>query len=207
MKTFIKTFAICIIITFAFTLICNTLVNVNTSGKTYDDINAVPQNKCGIFLATPPVTPQGAHNFFFDNGIDAAVELYNADKIDYIIASGGNIWCDEPAAIRDSLMHRGIPEEHIILDYEGSHTINAIVKAQKVYGLNSVTLISQKGHNERGVYLAKHYDIDAVGYNAEPAHHRSCRLKANVREFFARSKMILDIIFLATPTFGAPSDR
>jgi SanA protein len=210
--TTIKSFAIFIIITFAFTVICNTLVNVNAKGRLYDDVNAVPQNKCGLFLATSPITPQGAHNYFFDNRINATVELFNAGKIEYIIASGGDytqtqtIGCDEPAAIRDSLISRGIPDDRIILDYEGLRTNNSIAKAKKVYGLNSVTLISQKGHNKRGVYLAKYYDIDAVGYNAAPSHLRWPRLKNNVREFFARSKMILELLFCSDPTFGAPSE-
>ena len=60
-------------------------------------------------LATSPITPAGVHNYYFDNRIKAADELYRARQVDYIIASGGdysrtqNNGCDEPKAILDSL--------------------------------------------------------------------------------------------------------
>ena len=181
----------------------------NASGRTYDDVDSTPHNKYGLLLATSPITPGGAHNFYFDNRIKAAEELYKAGKIDYIIASGGDYTkehkngCDEPAAIRDSLVVRGIPADRIILDYEGLRTINSIVKAKAVYGLDSVTLISQKYHNERAVYLADHYGLHAIGYNAEPSPIHRNRIKNTIREFFARVKLFIDLICRQTPRFDS----
>ena len=135
--------------------ICHCIIVWNASGKTYDNVEAIPHNKVGLLLATSPITPGGAHNFYFENRIKAADELYKAGKIDFIIASGGDYrqsqrnGCDEPGAIRDSLVARGIPENRIILDYEGTTTRNSIYKAKQIFELDSVTLISQKYHNER----------------------------------------------------------
>jgi SanA protein len=191
----------------AFTLVCNIMVIVNASGKTFDDVDNVPHREYGLLLATSPITPTGAHNFYFDNRIKATDELYKAGKIDYIIASGGDytntqeIGCDEPAAIRDSLMARGIPEERIILDYDGVRTVNSIVKAKEVYGVDSVLIISQKEHNQRAIYLAEQYGLNAVGYNALPSHIRHSRIKNNIRECFARVKMFLEILSESKPTF------
>ena len=181
--------------------LCYGLVTWNASGRTYDDVNEIPYNKYALLLATSPITPGGAHNFYFDNRINAADELYKAGKFDYIIASGGDytkdhkFGCDEPAAIRDSLVARGIPEDRIILDYDGTRTLNSIIKAKQGYKLDSVTLISQKYHNERAIYLSDKYDIYAIGYNAAPSHIRRNRIKNTVREIFARPKMFIDIIF------------
>jgi SanA protein len=66
-------------------------VIVNASGKTFDDVDNVPHREYGLLLATSPITPTGAHNFYFDNRIKATDELYKAGKVDYIIASGGDI--------------------------------------------------------------------------------------------------------------------
>ena len=99
--------------------ICHCIIVWNASGKTYDNVEAIPHNKVGLLLATSPITPGGAHNFYFENRIKAADELYKAGKIDFIIASGGDYrqsqrnGCDEPGAIRDSLVARGIPENRI----------------------------------------------------------------------------------------------
>ena len=150
-------------------------------------------------LATSPITPGGAHNFYFENRIKSTEELYKAGKVDYIIASGGNytkdhkFGCDEPQSLKDSLIVRGIPEDRIILDYDGTRTLNSIVKAKEIYGLDSVTLISQKYHNERAIYLADKNDLYAIGYNAKPSPIQRNRIKNTIREFFARPKMFIDL--------------
>ena len=180
---------------------CYGIVSWNASGRTYDDVKDIPHNKYALLLATSPITPGGSHNFYFDNRIKATDELYKAGKIDYIIATGGDytkdhkFGCDEPAAIRDSLVARGIPQDRIILDYDGTRTLNSIVNAKQVYKLDSVTLISQKYHNERAIYLSDKNGIFAIGYNAAPSHIHHSRIKNTAREIFARPKMFIDIIF------------
>lgn len=187
--------------------LCYGLVSWNASGRTYDTVEEIPHNKYGLLLATSPITTRGTHNFYFDNRLKATNELYKAGKIDYIIASGGDytkehkFGCDEPAAIRDSLIALGIPEERIILDYDGTRTLNSIIKAKEVYKLDSVTLISQKYHNERAIYLSDKNGIHAIGYNAAPSHIRMTRIKNTVREIFARPKMYMDFIQSETPEF------
>lgn len=74
----------------ALILVCHIMVVCNASGRTFDIVDAVPHNRVGMLLATSPVTPGGAHNFYFDNRIKSAVELYKAGKVDFIIASGGD---------------------------------------------------------------------------------------------------------------------
>lgn len=199
-KKIIKLFAIGTVCVLLVIIACHYIVVWKASGKTYDNVTDIPHHKVGLLLATSPITPGGAHNFYFDNRIKAADELYKAGKIDFIIASGGDYTqtqkngCDEPAAIRDSLVARGVPIERIILDYEGTRTLNSIAKAKQVYGLDSLMLISQKYHNERAIYLAEQYGIHAVSYNAEQSPIRRNRVKNTLREFFARTKMFLDIL-------------
>ena len=189
--------AVCVLLVI---VVCHCVVVWNASGKTYDKVEAVPHNKVGLLLANSPITPGGAHNYFYDNRIKAGEELYKAGKIDFIIASGGDYTqtqksgCDEPAAIRDSLLGRGIPLERIILDYEGTRTLNSIAKAKLVYEVDSVTLISQKFHNERAIYLATRYGLTAIGYNAKPSPILRNRIKNSLRELLARTKMFIDIL-------------
>ena len=181
------------------------IVSWNAFGRTYDDVNEIPYNKVGLLLATSPITPGGAHNFYFENRIKSAEELYKAGKIEYIIASGGDytnehkFGCDEPQSIKDSLAARGIPEDRIILDYDGTRTLNSIVKAKEIYGLDSVTLISQKYHNERAIYLADKIGSYAIEYNAEPSPIRRNRIKNTFREIFARPKMFIDLVVGTNP--------
>lgn len=193
-------------------LSCYLLVDWKTSGRTFDSVADVPQHEYGLLLGTSPVTRQGVHNFYFDNRIQSAIELYKAGKIKKIIASGGDYrvdesgrprkyGCDELRAMRDSLVKHGVPEQSIILDYDGTRTLNSIVKAKDVYGLDSCIIISQQYHNERAICLADHFGIKAVGYNAASSHVRKSRLKNQARELFARVKMYLDLAIDPKPVF------
>jgi hypothetical protein len=98
--------------------------------------------------------------------------------------------------MRDSLVARGIPARAIILDGKGFRTINSIVNANKEYGLNSFTIISQEFHNERAIYQAEHIGLDVKNiqaFNAKMPKSRRAYL-TTIREYFARVKMFLDLM-------------
>lgn len=111
-------------------------MSLNAGGRIFDNAQDVPAYEYGLLLGNSTITPQGAHNFNFDNRIKAAEELYKAGKMKKIIVSRGDyrtqqkFGCDEPSAMRDSLTARGIPADCIILDYDGTHTLNSIVKTK-----------------------------------------------------------------------------
>lgn len=191
---------------------CYLLVYINANGRTFDNVDDVPEHEYGLLLGTSPITPKGAHNFYFDNRIKAAVELYKAGKIKGIIVSGGNYrydnegnpiknGCNELEAMCDSLVNYGVPVDIITQDYDGTRTLNSIVKAKEVYGLDSCIVISQQYHNERAIYQADHYGLKAVGYNAAPSHIRQNRIKNQARELLARVKLFIDLLTQSKPKF------
>jgi SanA protein len=58
-------------------------------------------------------------------------------------------------------------------------------------------VISQEFHNQRALFIAAYYGIDAVAINAKdvPAKYS---LRTKVREYFARFKAVLDLYVLKT---------
>ena len=181
-------------------LICNQIVVNNAEGKVFSDIDSIKYNKVGLLLGT---TPQARidriTNYFFIYRIDAAEELYKAGKIEQILISGDENSLDgvnETECMRDSLLARGVPASAIILDGKGFRTIYSVINANKVYGLKSFTIISQKFHNERAIYLAEHLGLDVENiqaYNAKDPKSARAYL-TTIREYFARVKMFLDLI-------------
>lgn len=189
-------------------IICYMIVECNVSGKTYDSVTDIPHHEVGLLLGTSPRIPSnGVPNFYYINRIIATADLYKAGKIDKIIASGGDYSSrpsggyNELTAMRDSLVAHGIPDSVIILDYDGTRTLNSIAKAKEVYGVESITIISQEYHNERAIFLASQYGIDAIGYNAKPSHVKINRIKNEGREFLARVKLFIDMILGEKPKF------
>ncbi len=181
-------------------LICNQIVVNNAEGKVFSDIGSIKYNKVGLLLGTTPQARIGRiTNQFFIYRIDAAEQLYKAGKIDQILISGDENSLDgvnETECMRDSLMARGVPANAIILDGKGYRTIYSVININKVYGLKSFTIISQKFHNERAIYQAEHLGLDVENiqaYNAKDPKSRRAYL-TTIREYFARVKMFMDLI-------------
>lgn len=184
----------------ALILICNQIVVNNADGKVFSDIDSIKYNKLGLLLGT---TPQARFdritNNFFIYRIDAAEQLYKAGKIDQILISGDEHSLDgvnETECMMDSLVARGVPASAIFLDGKGYRTICSVINANKVYGLKSFTIISQKFHNERAIYQAEHLGLDVENiqaYNAKDPKSRRAYL-TTIREYFARVKMFMDLI-------------
>jgi len=183
-------------------LVCNLIVNRSVAGHTFEDIAAIPENKVGLVLGTSPTLSNGKSNYYFTYRMDAAAELYKAGKILYVLVSGDNHRAsyNEPEEMKKALMERGVPEGAIYLDYAGFRTLDSVIRAKKIFGQDRITIISQKFHNERAIYLASWYHIEAVGYNAKDVRIKA-GLKTKVREWFARVKVFMDLLFHKQPRF------
>ena len=185
-------------------VLCFCVVRWSVADIVFDNVDDIPQNRVALLLGTAPVTPYGLRNLYFDYRIDAAVELYKAGKVEYFLVSGDNHkkGYDEPQWMKDSLVARGVPAEIIHFDYAGFRTLDSVVRAKEVFGQKSITIVSQKFHNERAVYLAEHYGINAVGYNAQDVEWWPKKLEiAIVRESLARVKMYIDLLLGKKPKF------
>jgi len=175
-------------------------ISYKTSNLVYDDVNTIPKNKVGLVLGTGKYSANGTINLFYKFRIDAAVKLFNAGKIEYILVSGdnGRKDYDEPTDFKNDLISKGIPAHKIFLDYAGFRTLDSVVRAKEIFGQTEVTVISQKFHNQRAIYIANHFNIKAVGFNAkDPLSAR----KARAREYLARSKASFDLVFNVQPKF------
>ena len=136
-------------------VVCNRTIKKHTVSKLYTEVNTIPSNNVGLLLGTSPKLKSGNNNLYFDYRILATVELYKAGKIKYILISGDNRKEDynEPEEMKKALMQKGIPEKSIYLDYAGFRTLDSVVRAKEVFGQNRLTIISQRFHNKRAIYL------------------------------------------------------
>lgn len=199
-KIFLYAIGIILLMCIVVMMVCNQIVVNNAEGKVFSDIDSIKYNKVGLLLGTTPQARIGRiTNAFFTYRIDAAEQLYKAGKIDQILISGDENSLDgvnETECMRDSLMARGVPANAIILDGKGYRTIYSVININKVYGLKSFTIISQKFHNERAIYQAEHLGLDVENiqaYNAKDPKSRRAYL-TTIREYFARVKMFMDLI-------------
>ncbi len=167
----------------------------------YNEHSNIPTNNVGVVLGTSKYGRLGGVNPYFKHRMDAAYELYKHKKIKHILVSGDNHvdGYNEPQQMKDYLVSLGVKENHITMDYAGLRTFDSMIRAEKVFGQHSFTIISQQFHNERAVFIARTNGIEAIGYNAKSP-VLSKRMK--LREFLAKYKAVLDIYLLkTTPKF------
>jgi SanA protein len=204
-KTFIKLVKIFLsfIILSAFCIfLSNKLIEKNAAGKIYSETKNIPKNNVGLVLGTSKLLRNGNINLYYKYRLNAAIQLFKSNKIDFIIISGDNSSksYDEPTDFKNDLIKAGIPENKIFLDYAGFRTLDSVVRVKEIFGQNSVTIISQQFHNERAIYLAEHFNIKAIGFNAKGISGKY-GLKVQLREYLARVKVFIDILFNVEPKF------
>lgn len=177
-------------------------VELRTRSRVYDNIDELPHNKVGLVLGTTKYIYGNTLNPYYVNRIDAAARLFLKGKVDYLLVSGdnGQVEYNEPIKMKQDLIEKGIPEDKVFLDYAGFRTLDSIVRSREIFGQEKITVISQEFHNERAVFIALSKDIDAVGYNAMDVNCKA-GFKTNVREIFARVKMMFDLALGIQPKF------
>lgn len=178
------------------------IVTIYSSSYIYDSIELIPEKEVALVLGTSKYMSDGRINMYFTFRMKAAHKLYKNKKIKYILVSGDNRHSsyNEPRQMRADLIRLGIPKENIFLDFAGFRTRDSIIRANKVFGLTSFTIVSQSFHNERAVFIARQKGIDAIGYNAENVRILH-RIKQAPREIASRIIMALDIIIDKPPYF------
>ncbi|HFL5521332.1 TPA: vancomycin high temperature exclusion protein [Salmonella bongori] len=188
----------------------NRLIVNASQHLTWNAIQAVPAREVGLVLGAKP------GNRYFIRRINTAAALYHAGKVKWLLVSGdnGQKEYDEPSAMQQALIAKGVPEAAIFCDYAGFSTLDSVVRARKVFGENRITIISQAFHNQRAIWLAQQYGIDAIGVNAPDLNKRHGTY-TRLREKLARVSAVLDAKILrrqpkylgVTVTLGANNAR
>lgn len=182
--------------------ICDWVVNHYTQDQRYNSIAEMPKNKVGLVLGTSKYTSTGYLNPYYKYRIRAAVELFKAGKVEYLLLSGDNSQqsYNEPIQMKKDLIKAGVPVEKLVLDYAGFRTLDSVIRSKKVFGQQSITIISQPFHNARALYIAQSQDLNAVAYDARDVSLRY-GLRVQFREKLARVKMFLDLLINKQPHF------
>ncbi|NVK63882.1 MAG: YdcF family protein [Flavobacteriales bacterium] len=166
------------------------------------DFNELPKVKVGIVPGTIRYLSSGQPNLYFSYRIDAAAELYRSGKISHLLISGdnGTKGYNEPQDMKNALMEKGIPAAAITLDYAGFDTYDSMIRAREVFGQDRYIVISQEFQNERAVYIARRFGIEAYGFNAKDVKNYG-GIRTKLRESLARVKAFVEVQLGVQPTY------
>ena len=202
MKKLFKYLFITILVFIVVIMFMNWLIISESKQYLYNDIEKIPNNKVGLVLGTSKYFLTGERNPYFKNRIIAATKMYESGKIKYIVLSGDNSekYYNEPVTMKKELVKYGIPENVIYLDYAGFRTWDSVLRCNIIFGQEEFTIISQKFHNARAVFIARKNGIKAIGFNADDI-SISRSLRTRVREIFARIKVFIDLSIGKDPKY------
>ena len=196
------------LVTVALVSATNRAVMASSEGRIFNSLETIPRERVGVVLGTAP-TIEGRPNLFFQVRIEAAAKLYHSGKIERILVSGDNhiTSYNEPTAMKEALIKQGVSANHIVCDFAGFRTLDSIVRAKRVFGLDRCTIIGDDFHLPRELYIASEEGIQAVGYQARPL-SRSVAPQTYLRELGARTLVWLDLhIFRTQPKFLGPREE
>lgn len=202
-KKLIKIFLLLFVAGFLFILFANYTIKNKSDEFLYTDVSKIPSCKTALVLGTSKTLSNGNPNLYFSYRIKATAELYKAGRIKYIIVSGDNSveGYNEPEEMKNDLVAEGIPADKIFEDFAGFRTLDSVVRAKEIFGQEKFIIVSQRFHNERAVFLAQKNRLTAYGYNAADV-NKYAGVKTNLREYLAKAKVFVDLLFGVDPKFG-----
>lgn len=183
----------------AFVLFCNLWVVLSTKSRVFDSSGEIEPNAVGLVLGTSKKVAPNQPNLHFEHRLAAAAELYREGKVRHLLVSGDkdSRYYNEPRDMTAKLVSLEVPEEAITPDNSGYRTLDSIVRAKKIYGLDRVTIISDGFHVSRALFVARKEGLDAVAFASPPVSLRYS-LQARLREYLARVLVVLDLYLFDT---------
>lgn len=175
----------------------NVWVVVSTRDRVYRSPDALPRYEAALVLGTSSRLMNGEPNPFFVHRMEKAAQLYKNGKVTRFILSGDNRtrYYDEPGTMRKVLVEKGVPAGVIDLDAAGLRTFDSIERSKIVFCKKSLVVVTQPFHAYRALFICDHLGIPAVVLAArEP--DETVGPQVYIREFFARTRAVLDIYIL-----------
>ena len=187
---------------------CNAAVLVAASGRVtpvgHED--EAPKRRAAVVMGCAQKLGDGRGNLYFATRIRTAAKLWRAGRVEALVVSGDNHveGYDEPSDMKRALVAAGVPEDRIVCDYAGFRTLDSVVRAKTIFGLDSFLVVSQDFHVRRAVFLGRCHGLDVHGVAAPHPVGLDIRARNALREALARTAAVLDVIIGRRPRFGGP---
>jgi len=166
---------------------------------------ALPVAQAPVLILGAGVLPDREPTQVLQSRLDTGLELFREGKGGWFLVSGDNRASNynEPQAMRRWLLKRGVPPRLVISDFAGRRTYDSLKRAQAVFGVKRVIIVTSDFHLARALYLARHLGLEAYGVpsSTEVMSLRQ-RLGLWSREYVARHLAAWDVWFPPSTMLG-----
>lgn len=134
--------------------------------------------------------------------LDTAIQLYKDGVAPKLLLSGddGQIEYNEVEVMLEYAKAQGVPGKDIFLDHAGFSTYESVYRAQYIFGVKKMVIVTQRYHEYRALYIAQRFGIDVNGVSAVDKRYIYQGFR-DIREIMARDKDFFMCIVKPEPTY------
>ncbi|MDR7209079.1 ElyC/SanA/YdcF family protein [Flavobacterium piscis] len=200
MKKYLKIILYLFIIVLIAVVSANLHVKSTTKNRIHHSLKRFPKNDVGIIFGAGINGDQPGK--YLKDRLDAGILLYKAKRINKILLSGdnGRQEYDELTVMKNYCFNHGVDTTKIFIDYAGFDTYSTMYRAKHVFKIKRATLISQKYHLNRAIYIGQKFGIKSVGYSANKGDYNGYEY-VTFREYFSVFKSFFDVLRNREPHF------
>ena len=159
-------------------------------------VEDVEQNRVAIVFGAGLLRDGSAGPVLSDR-VETAVKLYQTGKVNKLLMSGDNRFVEynEPEAMRQYALDRGVPDDDIVLDYAGRRTYDTCYRAKHIFQVDTAILVTQAFHMPRALFLCNWFNVESVGVESNNRYFlKRSRIYWNTRELFANFQAVWDVM-------------
>lgn len=157
--------------------------------------------QCVLVLGAS-VLPDGTPSEMLRHRLDVGIQLYKQGVAPKIIMSGdnGTESYNEVQSMKAYAVAQGVPSEDIFCDHAGFSTYESMYRAQSIFGVERMVVVTQTYHLYRALYTATELGMEVCGVSAD-LNTYSRQAYYDFREVLARTKDVFQTAIHAKPTF------
>ncbi|MCL1797843.1 MAG: YdcF family protein [Eggerthellaceae bacterium] len=186
--------------------ITNALVVVLGNSKISTSVEVQDFDAECILVLGASVFVNGTPSDILQNRLDVAVQLYKEGVAPKIIMSGDHrtVEYNEVLAMKNYAIAQGVPSEDIFCDPAGFSTYESMYRAQSIFGVKRMVVVTQTYHLYRALYVANGLGIDTRGVASEVSVY-GVQHRFDAREIPARTKDFFQTLVRASVAYeGEP---
>ncbi len=176
----------------------------HSHGRVFSPLQA-PTFNAPVLVLGAGIYSDGEPTAVLEGRLRAALDLYRAGKVTWFLVSGDNRAANynEPQAMRRWLLKQGVPPDLVIADYAGRRTYDSLKRADVVFGLRHLVVVTSDFHMARAIYVGRNQGLDIYGVQDSTREHTlAARISFWFREYGARHKALLDTWFPPSTRLG-----
>jgi SanA protein len=184
--------------------ISNIVIITSTKKYIIHEIDDLPKNYVALVLGAK--TYKDHLSNVLEDRVNAGIALKEKGIVEKLLLSGDHREkrYDETNSMKRYVLQNDpqINKADIFLDHAGFDTYDSIVRAKKIFEIDSMIIVTQDFHIYRSVFIARNKGINAIGYALdESKYSKMIRFSWQVREALARVKAVFNVMANSKPKF------